>query len=144
MQIESFVLINHQNEILYSCNSLSNPNEWNQYVDRLVKLIPDMKQNPQGFLPFNDFAIGVQTIGEFRIIVTARNSSDIFVETVMKQALDQFQKIIQFLCGDVFTQEVLMERDRYIQFQLLMQEEVSASGYMRFIERDEFDEIVDF
>ena len=144
MQIESFMLVDKNNNILFACYSPRSGRDWNGYLERLVKLIPNWTSDPPAHLHYDDLVIGTLVLGEFRIVVTAPMTSDLATEPVMRQAVQQFEQIVRFACKDNLTQVAIVKREHYIHLQLLIQEEVSADGNMRFIEPDEFESITDF
>lgn len=144
MQLESFMLVDKSNNIIFACYSPLTGKDWNGYLERLVRLIPNWETEPPAYLRYADIVIGTQVLGEFRIVVTAPLTSDLATEPVMRKAVEQFEQIVKFACKDNLTQVAIVKREHYINLQLLVQEEVSADGNMRFVEQDEFESITDF
>ena len=144
MQIESFVLSNLQDEILFSCNALKAPQTWDNYLDMVTKRIQmKTKVRPQIYV-FDDIVIAVRDTKNLRYMITAPASSMIKVGEIIHTALDQFEKIVNFVCNGDPDQEKVIERDNYIKLQMIIQQELSPSGFMRMIPESEFEAAADF
>ena len=140
MQIEAFLVVGKATrDILFCCYNLGKDKTWNDYLERLVSLIPEQK-GPFMFMPYDDIAIGTVLKGDLWLWVTARKDSRLMLESAMRKACDQLLKIVAYVCKspDKMTQGDLIKRDPYIQLQLLIQEEISLTGYLHFIEEERF------
>jgi hypothetical protein len=143
MQIEGFIIANEANDILFACHFLPPTKNWNEYVSRLVKLIPGWDPLTP-FLLHDDVAIGLSTLKDMRLIVTAPLSSSLVIEGVMAEAIQQLKRILNFLMRDDPAQASLLKRDTYVGLHLLIQAEISPSGHMRFGKTDDFGGIIEF
>jgi hypothetical protein len=142
MQLESLIIANDNNEILFACHCLPKGKTWNDYVDRLVKLIP--AGGSPNFLLYDDLVIGLGTVKDLRIIITAPLTSNFVVEPIMDLAIAHITKMLLFISKEDQIQPALLKRDNYISLQILIQSEISASGHMRFGNPSEFEAIADF
>jgi hypothetical protein len=141
MQVEAVIIANDSNDIIFACHCLPSTKNWNEYVERLVKLIPGWDP-PTSFLLFDDLAVGCGLLKDIRIIATAPLTSNFAIGQVMDQALVQLKKIISYVAKEEPYQAALLKRDPYIQLQVLMQTEISVSGHMRFGSTADFATIV--
>ena len=144
MQIESLFIISQEKEILFCCHCLPESKNWNEYQTRLVKLIPNLDENCLPYMMFDDIVVGFGFTGKIYIIITASLTSNFIVDSIMDLGIKQIKKIIGFICKDDLTPAKLMERNHYIQLQILLQHEISAKGYMRFIPSEEFESLASF
>jgi hypothetical protein len=131
MEVEAVIIAADSNDIIFACHCLPPSKNWNEYIERLVKLIPKWDP-PTPFLLFDDIAIGCLVLKDIRIIVTAPLTSNFAIEQVMEQAVDQIRKIVNYVAKEEPYQNALLKRDPFIHLQVLMQAEISASGHMRF------------
>jgi hypothetical protein len=138
MQLESCLILSEKHEILFSCECIPPNRNWNEYVDRLVKLIPDPTCE-KGFYLYDDLAIGVSDFNHMHIVVTAPVTSNLTVQPIMKDAIDQIKKIVGLVCKDDCTPQNLLNRNHYISLQILIQTEISATGHMRFLSQSELE-----
>jgi hypothetical protein len=143
MQLESFIVANESNDILFACHFLPPTKNWNEYVGRLVKLIPGWDPLTP-FLLYDDVAIGLSTLKELRLIVTAPLTSSLVIEGVMAEAMLQLKRILTFVTKDDPLQANLLKRDAYLGLHLLVQAEISTTGHMRFVGKEDFSGILEF
>lgn len=143
MQIESFLVLSQNNDILFCTHNLKPPKTWVTYQDRLVQLLEGIDQSIT-FQAFPDLAIGTQLLGDLKIIVTAPSNSAFMIDSIMSKALNQFGLILKFVCNGDISQSNLMQRDRFIQLQMILQEELSPSGEMHFISETSFPDFAAF
>ena len=143
MQIESFLILDSNKDILYCTHALKPPKNWIDYQDRLVQLLDGITA-PTSFQVFPDIAVGIQNLGSLKLIVTAPSTSSFIIDTIMTKALNQFASILKFICGSEVSRSNLMERNNYIKLQMILQEELSPSGEMHFISDTYFAEFSSF
>jgi hypothetical protein len=143
MHVESIIIANEANDILFACHFLPPAKSWNDYIDRLVTLLPGWDPLVP-FLLHDDLAIGLGILKDLRLIITAPLTSNFVLEVVMAQAIEHIKKILSFLVKDDPLQPNLLKRDTYISLQMLFQAEISASGHMRFGSPSDFSAIVEF
>jgi disulfide oxidoreductase YuzD len=141
MQVEAVIIVGDSNDIIFACHCLPSTKNWNEYLERLVKLIPGWDP-PTPFLLFDDIVIGCALLKDIRIIVTAPLSSNFAIAQVMDQAVGQIKNIVNYVAKEEPFQAALLKRDPYIHLQVLMQAEISASGHMRFGSTTDFATIV--
>jgi hypothetical protein len=70
MQLESLIIANEANDILFGCHFLPPTKNRTHYIGRLITLIPGWDPLVP-FLLHDDLAIGLSTLNELRLIVTA-------------------------------------------------------------------------
>ena len=144
LRIESFVLSNSKDEILFSCNCLKPPQTWDSYIDKITNRIPvKPKPNPQIYV-YDDLVIAVRDLKTLKLTITAPITSMAVNEASTQAILDQFEKIVTYCCKDEVTPENVMERDHYIKLQMLIQQELSTNGFMRMIPESEFESVSSF
>lgn len=144
MQIESLLILNNNNDILFNCHCVKPPRTWGQYLEKLVSLIPQNQDQNESILIYDDVSIAIKKIGNLKIITTAPPSSVLTTEKLFQVALTQFQKIISYCCNGEPSQEALTDRDNYIHLQMIIQNEISPSGFMRMIPETDFEECAHF
>lgn len=146
MQLESLIIANSNKEILFCCHCIQPPRSWNDYQERLIKLIPDDNTNSEGFsfLYFDDLVIGISAIKTLKIIISAPVTSALVVDSIMEGAVNQIKAIIKYACKDDVSLASFINRNHYISFQMLIQEEISAKGFLRMLPTSEFDDVASF
>ena len=140
MQVDSLLIISQTKEILYCSHRMDNSIDWNEYIEKLIKLLPPLDTEIPSFLLFDNIAIGTRALGSIIVILTAPSTSNFVIESLLTTAVDQITKIIKHTCKGEFSQTGVMQRDHYISLKLLLQEEISPSGYMHFIKESDFDQ----
>lgn len=140
MQVDSLLIVSQTKEILYCSHRMDNSIDWNDYIERLIKLLPPLDKEVPSFLLFDNVAIGTRELGSIIVILTAPSTSNFVIESLLTTAVDQISKIIKHSCKGEFSQASVMQRDHFISLKLLLQEEISPSGYMHFIKESEFDQ----
>ena len=140
MQVDSLLIVSQSKEILYCSQRMDSSIDWNEYIERLIKLLPPLENDIPSFLIFDNIAIGTRALGSIIVILTAPSTSNFVIESLLTTAVDQISKIIKHSCKGEFSQASVMQRDRFISLKLLLQEEISPSGYMHFIKESEFDQ----
>lgn len=143
MQIESFLLMNGNDEILFSCNVRDKKKLWEVYLEEIKQCIPKMESSIQIF-SYDDFTIATSDIKPLKILVTIPSQSLAKTEPPIKLILDQLEKMVKFCCDGIISEETITERDHYIRLRMLCQREFSMNGYMSFTPESEFPDIVAF
>lgn len=143
MQIESFLIMNFNEEILFSCNVHNKKKLWETYLEDIRQCIPKQKSNIQIY-SYDEFTIAIREIKPFKLLVTIPSTSLAKVEPAINSILDQLEKMVRFCSDGELSQETLTERDHYIRLRMLCQKEFSVNGYMTFIPESEFPDIVAF
>ena len=146
MNIESLHIINlsSEKEILFCSHCLPESKNWNEYQNRVIKLIPQFDESCPPFMIHDDIVIGFGYIGKIAIVVTAAATSNCIVESVMSSAVNQVEEIIRFRCKEDLTPAHLLERNHYIQLQIILQHEFTANGYMNFLTKEDFENLALF
>ena len=140
MQINSFFIMNFKEEILFCCHSIQFPNTWEEYLEKIQNLIPiDSDNEKTHFFIYEDVSIGIRTIGQLKIFITAPSSSILKEETSLSKVLDHFSQILSFVCVNNITQEELSKRDTFIHLQMILQQDFTPNGYLRMLTESEFE-----
>lgn len=140
MQVEALLIVSSTKEILYCSHNSNNSIDWNEYIERLIKLLPPVDQDLPPFLIFDNIVIGTRALGSLKIILAAPTTSNLVIESLLSTAVDQIVKIVKHVCKNEQTQASLLQRDHYIMLKLLLQQEISPSGYMHFIKESDFEQ----
>jgi hypothetical protein len=90
-QLESFIIANESNDFLFACHFLPHAKGWNDYTDRLVKLLPG-RDSLVPFLVHDDLAIGFGILNDLPMIITALTSNFV-VESIMAHSIEQPKKV---------------------------------------------------
>lgn len=146
MNIESIhiVSLSSEREILFCSHCLPDSRNWNEYQNRVIKLIPRFDESCLPFMIHDDIVIGFGSVGKIAIIITAATTSNFIVESAMRAAIKQIEEIIRYICKEEIAPANLLERNHYIQLQIILQHEFTANGHMNFLSKEDFENLALF